>query len=394
VTVRFETRLLVSLLAAYALAACGAEDSPNDSGRLPVLMGAGSGAGAGGAATGSSGSGAGSSAAAMMAGRGAGGSTASARGGSGGSAGAANPMMNGGAGAGTAGGGGGTVVGVGGSSGDPGACPAPPAGTSAQAIAALNAVNAARLPSGAGCASMVAEINMAAANHCNYYAMNKASGQQMCIANPHNEVSGCAGFTGMGPGQRMMAAGYNARGYSEVMAFSNNAESAVAQWINSVWHRIPILDPWTTLLGYGNAMGCDTIDFAPGMGAPNDTVVLYPYDGQTGFPTSFNGQYEGPMPPAPPTGWPSASPVTVYAKSMVVTEHLLTLDGNDTPIEHVWITGMDPMWGQYLGTAVMMYGNAPFAANTKYRVRIKGTHVGGTLDLDWTFTTGAASRFP
>ena len=76
------------------------------------------------------------------------------------------------------------------------------------------------------------------------------------------------------------------------------------------------------------------------------------------------------------------------------TEHLLTVDGNDTPIEHVWLTGMDPEYAQFLRTAVMIYGNAPFMPNTKYRVRIKGTHTGGDLDLDWTFTTGAGGRFP
>jgi uncharacterized protein YkwD len=281
--------------------------------------------------------------------------------------------------------------------GDPSGCPAAPAGSSDAAIAALAAVNALRVPAGSGCATMVSTLNMSALNHCNYYAMNKSD--MMCIADPHAEVMSCVGFTGAGLGQRMTAAGYTGRGgSSEVMAFVDNPMSAVATWVNSVWHRIPTLDPWTTELGYGNATGCDTIDFGRGtMVAPNDKVVVYPYDGQTGLPTSFDGSHEGPMPPAPGTGWPSSSPINVYAQGLMVTEHVLTQDGSTTPLDHVWLdansTNVDAGVKGFLRTTAFMYGNAPFMANTKYRVKVTGTHTGGALNLEWTFTTGAASRF-
>lgn len=273
---------------------------------------------------------------------------------------------------------------------DPSTCPPAPDGAPEGAVTALNYLNSLRLPAGAGCVHMVAEINKAAENHCKYYV--DPANEGMCTANAHNEVMGCAGFTGTGPGQRMAAAGYMARGGGEVMAFVNNPKSAIDQWVNSVWHRIPLLDPWTYDMGYGAAPGaCDTIDFGNGaMGVPNTTVLVYPYDGQTDVPTSFNGQYEGPMPPAPPTGWPSASPVTLYGRMLNITEHVLTKDGDTTPIEHVWITGSDPMWGNYLRTSVFMYANTPFEPMTKYRVVMKGTYQGGELDKTWTFTTGAA----
>lgn len=265
---------------------------------------------------------------------------------------------------------------------DPSGCPAAPAGADAQTIAALAAVHSYRLPAGAGCVTMVAEINTAAQNHCDYYAANSG----MCIASPHNEVMGCAGFTGEDPGDRMNAAGYQGWGGGEVMAFQDDGAQAVAQWVNSVWHRLPILDPWTTELGYGHAANCDTIDFGSGSTAlPDDALVLYPYDGQTDVPVSFDGSREGPMPPAPSTGWPSASPITLYAQEAVITEHVLTLEGDTTPIEHVWLTSAD---SSFLDTAVMMYANEPFTPQTTYRVRIAGSYVGGPLDLEWTFTTG------
>jgi uncharacterized protein YkwD len=309
-------------------------------------------------------------------------------------AGAAGTVGAGTAGAGAAGAAGSTPTG---GKGDPSACPAAPAGASDAAIAALAAVNALRVPAGSGCANMILTLNMSALNHCNYYAMNSAN--QMCIADPHGEVMSCMGFTGTGPGQRMTAAGYTARGGgSEVMAFANNPMGSVATWVNSVWHRIPTLDPWTTDLGYGNAAKCDVIDFGRGMTvAPNDTVVVYPYDGQTAVPTSFDGSHEGPMPPAPTTGWPSSSPINIYAQGLTVTSHVLTLDTDTTPIEHVWLdstsTNVDAGVKGFLKNTAFMYANAPFTANTKYRVKVTGMHTGGAVNLEWTFTTGAASRF-
>jgi hypothetical protein len=253
---------------------------------------------------------------------------------------------------------------------------------------ALQVVNDARLPAGAGCATMIPEINAAAQAHCDYYAAN--TGMGMCTADPHGEVEGCTGFTGASPGARMMAAGYTGRGASEVMAFNNDPARAIAQWINSVWHRLPILDPWTTHLGYGGAERCDTIDFGRGTPAPEDTVVLWPYPDQTGLPTTFHGDREGPEPPMPPTGWPSATPITVYGQQLTVTEHVLTRDGDSAPIEHVWLTSAD---SNFLRSSVMMYANAPFEPMTTYRVKITGTYVGGPLMREWTFTTGAGNRF-
>lgn len=270
--------------------------------------------------------------------------------------------------------------------GDVSSCPPAPAGADPAAVTALDTINMLRLAVGDDCDTMAVGLNASAQNHCDYYAMNASMSD--CIADPHAEVMSCPGYTGADIGTRMQAAGYTGRGSSEVMAFNDDPARAIQQWVNSVWHRIPILDPWTTELGYGHATGCDTIDFGRGTPMPDDTVVVYPYNGQTGVPTDFDGSHEGPMPPAPPTGWPSASPINIYAKSLMVADHVLTIDGDTTPIDHVWLTSAD---SQFLRDGAMLYANAPFAAQTTYRVHITGTYVGGDLNLEWTFTTGAAT---
>ncbi len=282
---------------------------------------------------------------------------------------------------------------------NPAMCPPAPADASEQAVAALAVVNNYRVPAGSGCATMVAEINKAATAHCAYYAMYAMG--DMCVANPHLEVMGCGGFSGATPGDRMKAAGYSSFGGGEVMAFVNSPQGSVDTWVNSVWHRVPVLDPWTTHLGYGSSAtkACDTIDFGRGTTpAPSNTVVAYPYDGQTNIPLAFNGQYEGPMPPEPATGWPSSAPISVYAQKIVVTEHVLTKDGDPTPIEHVWLDSQAEIVAQdmrrSLTNVMFMYANKPFEANTKYRVKVSGTYTGGALMKEWTFTSGAAPARP
>ena len=276
----------------------------------------------------------------------------------------------------------------------PSSCPAPPAGATLAALAALNTVNNLRIAAGAACVNLDLTIGAAAAAHCAYYAMNKG-GDPMCTDNPHYEVMGCAGFTGAGPVDRMQAAGFAKNGGGEVMAFLNDPLGAVQMWVDSVWHRIPILDPGTVILGYGAADGCDTIDFGPHSRDEAARVVVYPFDNQTGVTTAFDGRYEGPMPPAPATGWPSSNPISLYAQGLTVTEHLLFLDGDSTPLDHTWLDPASPALTdeqkRMLRNVVFMYGNAPFLPFTTYRVRMSGTYAGGALAKEWTFTTGAAS---
>jgi hypothetical protein len=252
-------------------------------------------------------------------------------------------------------------------------CAPAPGGSSAGAIAALETSNDARLAMGVPCVEMIAEINQAAQNHCDYYAMG-GSGCQM----GHSEDEDCPGFTGVRFDERMRAAGYTGSPAFENMAFTNDGTRAVQMWIDSVWHRTPVLSPWVRHAGYGGATGCDTMDYGRGPSTPADVTAVWPYANQTNVPTSFDGRYEGPMPPAPPTGWPSGYPITIYVNGSLTT-HTLTVDGDSTPIDHVWITPAD---SSLLRTEFVMYAHSPLQSGTTYRV-----HVSGSVDLEWTFTT-------
>ncbi|HEX7598219.1 MAG TPA: hypothetical protein VF518_08395, partial [Polyangia bacterium] len=250
----------------------------------------------------------------------------------------------------------------------PAECPAPPAGAPADAVTALNAENAARVAMGVPCASLVLTLCTSALNHCNYYTTNQ--GSATCQApSAHNEISGCPQFTGADPGARIKAAGYSGgNGWSECMAFLGNPAGAVKTFIDSVYHRTPVLSPWYRDMGYGGGTGCDTIDFGPGTATAKTVTAVYPYSGQTGVPLSFNGAQEGPTPPVPSTGWPSGYPITLYGQGITVSSHQIVVDGTTTPLVHQWLDG-DSTLGS---TAKVLYTDTPLTANTTYHVTITG----------------------
>lgn len=269
-------------------------------------------------------------------------------------------------------------------------CPAPPAETPDAAVVAINTENEVRLAMGLGCASIALGLCTSAQNHCDYYAQNQ--GTECEAASAHDEIEGCPGYTGESLGERFMAAGYMARGgYSECMAFMDDPAGAVMIFINSVYHRTPMLDPWMRDFGYGGAEDCDTIDFGTGETTPNDVTAVYPYADQTGVPTSFDGSREGPEPPEPPSGWPSGYPITIYAKAFSAESHSITVDGTSEELAHQWLDDDDPTLPSY---AKVLYADAPLTANTTYHVVVSGTLDGDAKAFDWKFTTGAATGGP
>jgi hypothetical protein len=268
------------------------------------------------------------------------------------------------------------------------ACPMPPDGTPAAAVTAINTENTIRLAMGIDCATIALPLCQSAQSHCDYYTQNQGT---MCEASsPHDEIEGCPGFTGAGLGDRFKAAGYTLRqSGSECMAFLDDPASAVMTFVNSVYHRSPVLDPWMRDFGYGNSTGCDTIDFGTGTMSASTIAAFYPYADQTGVPTSFDGSREGPTPPVPPSGWPSGYPVTLYAQKFTVDTHTITLDGDDTLIAHEWLDSSNDQ--DLTSYEKVLYTDAPLMANTTYHVIISGSLNGTAKSFDWKFTTGAAT---
>jgi len=259
-------------------------------------------------------------------------------------------------------------------------CPGAPAGADAEAIAALDVINARRLAMGIGCQTQVASINTSAGLHCEYYAGNSGA----CIANPHAEVSTCNLFVSEQFSGRMSAAGYSGSPAFEDMAFSGNGTASANQWIDSVWHRTPILSPWVGDHGYGHAAGCDTMDFGRGAQSAGDLVTAYPYNGEGSVPTSFSGN-EGPRPPAPSNGFPSGYPIHLFARNATVTSHVLHVKCDPTELPHVWVEPADS--SGLLRDEFVMYADDPLQAGTTYVAEFAGTQGGAAFRYTTEFTT-------
>jgi hypothetical protein len=280
------------------------------------------------------------------------------------------------------------MTGVGGMTPSLDACPMAPDGTPAAAVTAINTENTIRLAMGIDCASIALPLCKSAQSHCDYYVQNQ--GTSCAPASPHDEIAGCPGYTGAGLADRFKAAGYTLRmSGSECMAFLDDPTNAVMTFVNSVYHRTSVLDPWMRDFGYGNDTGCDTIDFGTGTMSDGAITAFYPYADETGVPTSFDGSLEGPTPPKPPSGWPSGYPVTLYAQKLTVDTHTITVDGDETPLTHEWLAENDMTLPSY---AKVLYTDAPLMANTTYHVVITGSINGATKTFDWKFTTGAAMQ--
>jgi len=90
--------------------------------------------------------------------------------------------------------------------------------------------------------------------------------------------------------------------------------SAVKTFIDSVYHRTPVLSPWYRTWATAAGLAAIPLILARSHDGQDRDGVL-PYDGQIDVPLSFNGATK-PNPPAPSTGWPSGYPITLYGQGL------------------------------------------------------------------------------
>jgi cysteine-rich repeat protein len=265
-------------------------------------------------------------------------------------------------------------------------------GAPQSAIDAMHAINAARAKADVPGRPLDSHAVQSAQAHATYYATNAAAYANM--ESPHGETSGYPGFTGTDFSTRMAAAGFTGSPFFETMAFSANPTSAVAQWLNTVFHRIPILHPNMATFGYGlstlNARNNDVVDYGGGSAESASKVILWPPPGATAIPRSFNITQEGPTPPAPPGGGNTTGPiVSVFfanGANGTITSHAIK-DGNGTTLPDTFIAKNDATFGPFMSGSYCFYAAGPAAAGATFTVEIHGMVNGQPFSRQWTFTT-------
>lgn len=260
-------------------------------------------------------------------------------------------------------------------------------------------------------------LNAAAMAHARYYVANPTQG-----LSAHTETPGRAGFTGTGPGERGTFFGYPYYKYYEDMHFLPDHLMAVRDWLDSVYHRFPLIDPGIGDLGYGyatdgfrhaNVLNLGTTGGASqdqngtgGTAAPNPVgmqegteaadpvkIIVYPIPGQRGVPLRWDGNEEPDpyrsFPGARPAGYPVTlqfDPIQVEASAV---EYAVLSDENGNAVPIWLLTGDND---EHVAPNVALLPAVDLKPGTRYTARVLGSVrlTWGEVrrfDKRWWFTT-------
>ena len=282
---------------------------------------------------------------------------------------------------------------------------APEGSTEAQRLA-LWWVNTYREQAGLGPVGQLTALNEAARDHADYVLMHPDVYDVQGLS-VHEQLPDHEGYSGSRFWERMEAAGYDGHPFREVIAYQSTPEGAVAHWMETVYHRLPIIHPSARHIGYAQARigssRINVLDLGSGEYAAPKTAngIAWPTPGAFDVPLSWDG-LESPKPQAPPNGYPSGPVITLtfgLDAAFEVIEHTIidvtddtaadtaadTVDA-DRALPHVLLTPEnDPhLKGE---SAIALYTHDPLHAGRTYEVRVMGILDGATYERSWTFST-------
>ncbi|OTA42206.1 MAG: hypothetical protein A6D92_00825 [Symbiobacterium thermophilum] len=274
-----------------------------------------------------------------------------------------------------------------------GALPVLPAPRSEEQ-AAREAVN--RYRAAAGVVPPVAldsRLIAAAALQAEYLVRNPAQAD----ADAHRQLPDSPGFVAETPGGRARYFAYDG-GVAEVINFTRRAEDAVAGWMDTLYHRIPLLHPGMTQMGYavagGGALSANVALLGPYTAA--DRVVRWPAPGATDVPPLWEG-LETPDPLAlyPGVRGPVGYPITLTFGRRPAALRLL--DARLTgPEGTVRVLLYDPERDPELEDTVAVIPVRPLRPGAQYVVTLSGqvNHGSGPepFQYTWSFQTAPEAR--
>ncbi len=278
--------------------------------------------------------------------------------------------------------------------GPPGVWGQPIDGASLQQLAALEWVNWYRAQAGLSAVELDEALDRAASAHAGYVAAHLSLYDHGLSL--HEELAGLEGFTGEHFYERLEAAGSSWLPLGEVVAWQPVAAAAVRQWVESVYHRIPVLAPDAAAVGYGLAARdgrhVTVLEVGRRDGTGAGAPVVWPPDGATDVPVAWDGE-EVPAPPAPPQGFPSGPvlSVTVPGANTLVVDDATLLEDAARPVPLVVVSAQDDDLLKGTGTAAL-YATAPLAPGRTYRVFVKGRADSKAFDVQWAFETRASGQ--
>lgn len=254
--------------------------------------------------------------------------------------------------------------------------------------AALAAVNRYRRIAGLSLVSASSLIHQSALAHA-FYTFFNGNSSSIRDLGIHKEVKDGQGYTGDNVLTRAEHFGYPVMSMAEVITHRNDPAGAISDWVDSVYHRIPLLRADLQELGYGDAyLGPLTVQVMDLSYKERTTgrVIVYPAADQTNVPVAFNGN-EIPD-PAPNAAYPIGYPVTATfdrnSSVKVSSFHFRDPSGND-------VAGISLMPGPETENSFAFLANTPLQPSAVYSMELGGTINGLAFHRLWRFTTQAAA---
>jgi tetratricopeptide (TPR) repeat protein len=255
--------------------------------------------------------------------------------------------------------------------------------------AALAAVNRYRNLAGLPPVGASATIHQSALAHAFYTFFNGADPKILDLG-IHKEVKGNPGYTGDDQLARAEHFGYAPRSMGEVITHREDPASAVSDWIDSVYHRLPLLRADVLELGYGDTyldtMSVQVMDLAFRENLrPTGRIILYPAPDQQEVPPAFNGN-EIPD-PAPNATYPIGYPVTAIFDRLatVVIGGYHLRDASGTDLSGYVLRPSDPD----MENSFAFMASAPLQPSATYSMELTGTINGVAFQRHWSFTTAS-----
>lgn len=257
-------------------------------------------------------------------------------------------------------------------------------------LRALQRVNEYRKAAGQTPMTYNESLGAAAAGHARFLVTNPSQ----IDLNAHGETAGLAGFFGQTAGERVRFYAYDG-GVSEIINWTDRAEDAVDGWMATLYHRLPMIYPGNTAMGYGLAREGDlfvnVLEAGPAVAAGG--AVVWPYNGQVDVPTAWDGlESPDPFRLYPGVEGPVGYTITLTfggpVKSLTLDKWSLT--GPSGPVDAM---AFSPSTDDLLDDTVALIPAAPLAPRTRYDVMMSGqVDVGQGAQpyvRTWSFTTAA-----
>lgn len=253
-----------------------------------------------------------------------------------------------------------------------------------QAAAALERVNHHRKLAGLDPVVLDPAISKGCAAHAEYLVKNAGQSSTQGLG-AHNEDPKLPGYTKEG----------ERAGHASDIFFGKEGAEAVEGWMATLFHRVPVLEPYLRKIGYGSAKDSKgdvtvVLDVLSGTGSGKRIpLIAYPADKQKDVPLEFGGEIPDPVPDA--SDKHVGYPVTVsFSDGPPVKEAqaLLKTDAGKT-VEFWMSTPEKPANATYQRNTICLMSKQPLEPGTTYTVTVAAKLGGKPWTRTWTFTTRA-----